>query len=196
MHNSENKFDEKKSVKIKKHINSDIFTRSNSKHIHFSSQKKSKKKKIHSSKKKLTKEKNEIAKKTVTCNCSKSNCQKNYCDCFKNGNYCSKDCRCIDCLNTRAIEKRNKPEKFSIEFVRVNVESTKLTVKEGKFFFNLDTNNSNHNNHNLFNINQGEIFRFEDSHKRNLFLKTKESLDLCNKMIENKKKEEKSKLIY
>ncbi len=37
----------------------------------------------------------------VTCNCTKSNCRKKYCECFKNGVYCKETCRCMDCKNSK-----------------------------------------------------------------------------------------------
>lgn len=36
---------------------------------------------------------------THGCNCSRNNCKKNYCDCFKSGVGCSSICRCESCLN-------------------------------------------------------------------------------------------------
>ena len=34
------------------------------------------------------------------CNCSKSECLKKYCVCFKAGLYCGDSCRCTNCKNT------------------------------------------------------------------------------------------------
>ena len=34
------------------------------------------------------------------CTCTKSGCNKNYCECFKSGNKCSSLCRCVGCENT------------------------------------------------------------------------------------------------
>lgn len=39
------------------------------------------------------------SQKIVTCTCSKSGCNKNYCECFKNGVKCNKNCVCNNCLN-------------------------------------------------------------------------------------------------
>lgn len=33
------------------------------------------------------------------CKCQKSQCQKNYCECFNDGAFCSSRCCCINCLN-------------------------------------------------------------------------------------------------
>ena len=38
-------------------------------------------------------------KKSFTCNCKNSNCQKKYCDCFHSGKSCTTKCKCINCLN-------------------------------------------------------------------------------------------------
>lgn len=96
------------------------------------------------------------AKKETTCTCTKSNCQKNYCDCFKNGVLCSDNCRCLDCKNNKIIEIKSKPEKFSVEYVRVHIDNKNIKVMNGKHLFNKifnsvtvshpNNNNSNRNN--------------------------------------------------
>lgn len=35
------------------------------------------------------------------CNCSKTNCLKEYCECFKAGTGCSRLCRCLNCKNAK-----------------------------------------------------------------------------------------------
>ena len=45
-------------------------------------------------------------KKLIICTCSKSGCNKNYCECYKAKVKCNNKCRCIKCLN--------KPEDSSI----------------------------------------------------------------------------------
>ena len=42
---------------------------------------------------------NEENKKLIICTCSKSGCNKNYCECFKAKVKCNNKCRCIKCLN-------------------------------------------------------------------------------------------------
>ena len=36
----------------------------------------------------------------IICTCSKSNCNKKYCECYKSGVKCNDKCRCINCMNT------------------------------------------------------------------------------------------------
>jgi hypothetical protein len=43
----------------------------------------------------------EVLKFTHGCSCSKNNCQKNYCECKKNGLPCSPLCKCDNCKNCK-----------------------------------------------------------------------------------------------
>lgn len=74
--------------------------------------------------------------KAVSCTCTKSNCSKNYCDCFKVGSLCSDQCRCIDCKNNKSSKKSINANKNSIEFIRVEIKLQDMSVKEGKIIFN------------------------------------------------------------
>lgn len=38
------------------------------------------------------------------CNCKKSMCLKLYCECFRNGSYCKRECLCTDCRNLKEYE--------------------------------------------------------------------------------------------
>ena len=42
-----------------------------------------------------------VMKFTKGCSCSKNNCQKNYCECFKNGLPCTPLCKCEHCCNDK-----------------------------------------------------------------------------------------------
>jgi len=41
------------------------------------------------------------------CNCTKSNCMKKYCECFKQGFSCNSLCRCMDCQNKIELNNIN-----------------------------------------------------------------------------------------
>ncbi len=47
-------------------------------------------------------------KEKIICTCTKSACNKNYCECFKSGQKCSSLCRCISCENNDDIKHKNK----------------------------------------------------------------------------------------
>ncbi len=47
----------------------------------------------------------------VTFSCTKSNCNKKYCECYKLGEKCNINCRCVNCLNN-GEEKNNKKKLF------------------------------------------------------------------------------------
>ena len=36
----------------------------------------------------------------IICTCTKSNCNKKYCECYKSNKKCSDKCRCSNCLNS------------------------------------------------------------------------------------------------
>ena len=65
---------------------------------------------ISSNKRPKEKEKNEKAEK-VSCTCTKSGCNKNYCECYKNKTRCHSLCRCRNCENVQKNEiQKNNPQ--------------------------------------------------------------------------------------
>ena len=56
----------------------------------------------------------------VVCTCSKSNCNKKYCECYKNNKKCSEKCRCLNCLN--GMENKNNifDDENNEEFMKEN----------------------------------------------------------------------------
>ena len=108
--------------------------------------------------------KSPIDGKGFFCTCTKSSCQKNYCDCYKNGYLCGDQCRCMDCKNTRADEIKIKPDKFAIEFTRVSINQSLLKVKQGKSLICFETKKmmcssviNDSSNSNLTQTNNKEI---------------------------------------
>jgi hypothetical protein len=43
---------------------------------------------------------NQTKTETVICTCTKSGCNKKYCECYKNGTKCNSSCRCVGCENS------------------------------------------------------------------------------------------------
>ena len=48
------------------------------------------------------------------CTCTKSGCNKKYCECYKNGIKCSELCRCIGCENTDKFKNGNNLKKLNL----------------------------------------------------------------------------------
>ncbi|CAK86795.1 unnamed protein product (macronuclear) [Paramecium tetraurelia] len=49
-----------------------------------------------------------------SCNCKKSQCLKQYCDCFANGQMCSENCNCVGCFNNTLNMEQRKEAKVQI----------------------------------------------------------------------------------
>jgi hypothetical protein len=79
----------------------------------------------------------------VICNCTKSNCMKKYCECFKQGFKCNSLCRCLDCKNKIYISNLNDfNENKNINNINMNNTNPNYNLNT-----NIQNNNSN-NNHN------------------------------------------------
>lgn len=76
------------------------------------------------------------------CNCSKSNCRKKYCECYKAKRPCTDFCRCIECFNGfNAIRKPDKKllnevsilEKYIIEQISIQISKSVLIETRTKY---------------------------------------------------------------
>lgn len=77
-----------------------------------------------------------IQRFTKGCSCSKNNCQKNYCECFKNGLACSPLCKCTNCKNEKCeldpetagrLSKKSSRKKKKIVFTTVKGKDLRMT---------------------------------------------------------------------
>lgn len=52
------------------------------------------------------------------CNCTKTGCIKEYCECFKIGTGCSRLCRCVNCLNKKIELKNEEIKEYYVKAIR------------------------------------------------------------------------------
>ena len=77
-------------------------------------------------------------KEIIVCPCSKSGCNKKYCECYKEGLKCNIKCRCINCLNTEEhSDKSNNEINKNISLEETKSESGKKTIKNENDIFNI-----------------------------------------------------------
>lgn len=81
----------------------------------------------------------QIRKFTKGCSCSKNNCQKNYCDCFKYGLPCTSLCKCQNCKNdceildpdiVAKLSKKTSRKKKKIIFMNLDKVGNKSSIKD------------------------------------------------------------------
>ena len=136
-------------------------------------------------------------KEIVVCTCSKSGCNKKYCECYKEGLKCNIKCRCINCLNMEEpLEKIDKDSNKIISLEETKSDSAKKTIKRPELIDNFQ-------NSLKFEQNQIKNSSYERNIKRNnktqIFLpnqnnKKKDFIDkFIKKMINNKNKNQYSK---
>ena len=65
------------------------------------------------------------------CNCHRTKCIKLYCECFANGLYCSKGCKCKSCNNKENFESRKKAVISALEKNPQAFEHSRLTGTRG-----------------------------------------------------------------
>ena len=84
----------------------------------------------------------------ITCNCKKSNCLKNYCECFQFGLKCTYSCGCVDCKNRNLFEKK-------LFFVENNCDLKKTSQNNN----DLDTQKNiiNNPNNNIIKLREDEV---------------------------------------
>ena len=105
-------------------------------------------------------------KVNIVCTCTRSGCNKKYCECYKNGNKCNSECRCVKCEN-RENEKKSRYDEYeccianSIYIIKneLFVENIKK-YKENKTFMNKRKRN---------NVNKNYIETINDDSEEKLF---------------------------
>ena len=118
-----------------------------------------------------------LKKEKIICTCTKSGCNKNYCECYKVGQKCSSLCRCIGCENNDQIFRKKYNTNYQCNLA--NKKNLDFFGEEaapiGKYDFigickkrkreenkNEENNNNNYKNKKIENI-KDEINLFNDS---------------------------------
>jgi len=154
---------------------------------------------------------NTISDQIIGCNCTKSNCTKKYCECFKAGKTCIEACRCRDCDNIDCIQRKLKNkrkfkhgnnlsgsvyEDFVIEKISIHIEKSNIFIKES-FIWNLrdinkkEVNNSQNaygklvNNSNIYQNNCNNNSVTQEKNETENFNRNK--IDLNNLITHNNK---------
>ena len=74
----------------------------------------------------------------IICTCTKSNCNKKYCECYKSGVKCNEKCRCLNCMNMN-----NKKQNIINNSTINNENSNKNNEKEKEKYINVDEKKPN-----------------------------------------------------
>ena len=80
-----------------------------------------------------------LKKEKIICTCTKSGCNKNYCECYKVGQKCSSLCRCIGCENNDQIFRKKYNTNYQCNLANsIYIIKNKITVENLKEKKNLD----------------------------------------------------------
>ena len=82
----------------------------------------------------------------VICNCTKSNCTKKYCECFKMGRRCDALCRCVNCLNKVGNSAENNNNEKQLQTIE--------NFYDNNYLKNNHINEISKQNENTYNTNK------------------------------------------
>ena len=132
----------------------------------------------------------------VFCTCTKSNCTKKYCECYKSGKKCSDKCRCTNCLNNYPIfnikNKGNKSKGVKNKENNSNIENNNLNeIKSNKSNIDIDEkkmeleklslNENDENSDEEFQIQRISVFISQYQTLINVEKFTKEDMEFISK---------------
>jgi len=104
----------------------------------------------------LNEDLDEEEKKLIICTCSKSGCNKNYCECFKAKVKCNSKCRCIKCLNKQEDKKELEEPKIIMRSksspINMSNNNNDMSSNNNKEYSN--NNNTNTNIANNFTVHR------------------------------------------
>ena len=130
-------------------------------------------------------EQSKMKKEKIICTCTKSGCNKNYCECFKIGQKCSILCRCIGCENNDQIQSQKYNYNFQCNLANsIYIVKNKLYIEDvkkkeilygGKLsinkteFIGINKKRKREENKNEEEKNNNKMKKTEDSDEANLF---------------------------
>lgn len=104
------------------------------------------------------------------CNCTKSNCMKSYCECFKSKKTCNNLCRCLNCNNVlfKPVNAviRITPKDYKMERISVYLKKNKLVIE--KIDLEEDPPNRNKVKKDIFSIESDVVLLPSTDKKNNL----------------------------
>ena len=112
------------------------------------------------------------------CNCTKSNCMKKYCECYKRGFGCNSLCRCLDCKNKNFVSNINNINNINTNNITINNE-------KGNYNMNINNENSGYNNNYMSNISNMNSNNNNDSINTNNFYNYALHNNINNNIINN-----------
>ena len=80
---------------------------------------------------------NNYNKEIIFCTCSKSGCNKKYCECYKEGLKCNIKCRCVKCLNCEENSEKNNDNEKNICLDETRCDSGKKSISDEINEFNI-----------------------------------------------------------
>ena len=136
----------------------------------------------------------------ITCNCKKSNCLKNYCECFQFGLKCTYSCGCVDCKNRNLLEKKlflvenncqNSSKKINNNIIDLKINSLENkddnTIKLQEDESN--TNEVNNNNNKINNsLNKNENIKKNINNPQFIVNKAVNNNNIINNISSSKQK--------
>ena len=123
----------------------------------------------------------ENEKDKVICTCTKSNCCKKYCECFKIGKKCSNKCRCLNCMNmdNQYMNQNNNNNLISDVIYKNNINSEDKNIL-------LNKSSESESINDTFKIQRISVFINKSQTEINVEKLSREELNLlCKKRKHN-----------
>ena len=119
------------------------------------------------------------------CTCTKSNCCKKYCECYKLGKKCTNKCRCINCMNMdkNNLITNNKLNSGNNIINDIENKNKEIISEEKKII--TKKNSENENLDDTFKIQRISVFIKKNQTLINVEKLNKEDLNLLCKKKEN-----------